>query len=103
MKAGVDEPDIDILINVLSGFNNLKTKVNDLDVGKLKIVTVDLKRLSDLVSEEVVKTTKYNKLNLKVNNIENKVPDVSTLIHINQYNTDKQGLEKKMEVWIKRY
>ena len=32
---------------------------------------------------------------MKVNNLEKKIPDVSTLIHINQYNIDKQSLEKK--------
>ena len=55
----------------------------------MKTVPVDLKRFSDVVtssdavSKEVVKKTKYNKLNLKVN----KFYDASTLIHINQYNT----------------
>ena len=52
--------------------NNLKTKVNDLDDGKLKTVPVDLKKLSHLVENEVVK----------------KNPDVVTLININQFNTD---------------
>ena len=32
----------------------------------------------------------YNKLNTKVNNLENNIPVATTLIHINQYNTDKQ-------------
>ena len=31
-----------------------------------------------------------------VNNLDKKVPDVTTLIHVNQYNTDKQNLEKKI-------
>ena len=31
----------------------------------------------------------------KVNNLGNKFPDVTTLIHINQYNTYKQNLERK--------
>ena len=34
----------------------LKTKVDDLDVGKLKPVPVDLKKLSDVVDNEVIKT-----------------------------------------------
>ena len=46
--------------------NNLKTKVDDLDVGKLKIVPVDLKKLSDVVDNEVVKSTKLNTLKTKV-------------------------------------
>ena len=31
-------------------------------------------------------------LKTKVNNIERNIPDVTTLIHINGYNTDKQNL-----------
>ena len=46
--------------------NNLKTKVDDLDVGKLKIVPVDLKKLSDVVDNEVVKSTKLDTLKTKV-------------------------------------
>ena len=29
---------------------------------------------------------------MKVNSLENKVPDTSTWTYINEYNTDKQGL-----------
>ena len=43
----------------------------------------------------VVKNTKFNTLKTKVNNSEMKIPDATTLIHINQYNKDKQNLEKK--------
>ena len=32
-----------------------------------------------------------------MNNLENKIPDASTLIQAIQYNTDKQNLEKKIE------
>ena len=32
---------------------------------------------------------------MKVNNLGKKIPDASTLIQINQYNVDKQSLEKK--------
>ena len=35
--------------------NNLKSKVDDLDVSKLKNVSMDLKRLTDLVDEKFVK------------------------------------------------
>ena len=42
--------------------NDLNTKVDDLDVGKLKTVPVDLKKLSDVVNNKVVKNTKFNKL-----------------------------------------
>ena len=47
------------------------------------------------MSKDVVQNTKFNKVNTKINNLEKKIPDATTLIHINQYNTDKQNLEKK--------
>ena len=74
--------------------NNLKTKVADLDIDKLKTIPVDLKKVSDVVSKEVGKNVKLNKLNTKVNNSEIKIPDGTTLIHTNQYNACKQNLEK---------
>ena len=37
-------------------------------------------------------------LKTKVNNIERNIPDVTTLIHINGYNTDKQNLEIPVQV-----
>ena len=43
------------MLNVLTSFRNLKTKVGDLDVGKLQAVPVDLKKLSDVVNNEFVK------------------------------------------------
>ena len=35
-------------------------------------------------------------LKTKVNNLKKKTPDLTALIHINQYNTDKQNLEKQI-------
>ena len=84
------------MVNVPTSLNNLKTKVDDLDVGKLKTVPVDLKKLSDVAANEVVKNTKFNTLKTKVNNSENKIPDATTLIHLNQCNTGKQNLENKI-------
>ena len=52
--------------------NNLKTKVDDLDVGKLKTTPVDFKKLSDVVDNEVVKNTKLKTLKTKVNILEKK-------------------------------
>ena len=46
MEAEVDKLDINKLINVPTGLNNLKTKVDDLDVGILKTVPVDLKKIN---------------------------------------------------------
>ena len=55
-----------------------------------------MKKLSDAVDNEVAKNTKFNTLKTKVNSSEKKISYARTLIHINQYNTDKQNLEKKI-------
>ena len=64
-------------------------------VGELKSISVELKNLSDVEVNEVVKNTKFDKLKTKVNNLEKKI-HIIIIIHINQYNTDKQNLEKKI-------
>ena len=84
MKAVVDKLDINKLANFPTGVNNLKIKVNDLDVGKLKTIPVDLKKSSVLLDNEVVKNTKFNTLKTKVHNLKKKIPDAFTLIHIIQ-------------------
>ena len=43
----------------------------------------------------MLKTQKFNILKTKLNSLEKKIPDATTLIYLNQYNTDKQNLEKK--------
>ena len=78
------------MVNLPAGLNNLKTQVDDLDVGKWETVPIDLKKLSDAVDKKMFKNTKFNKLNTKVNNLENKIP-------ANQHSKDKQSLEKKTE------
>ena len=54
-----------------------------------------LKKLSYVVSKEVVKT-KFSKLNMKVKSLEKKISDATTLIDIAQYNTDKKVWRKKI-------
>ena len=44
------------------------------------------------MDKEVVKTTKFNALETKVNKLDKKIPAPNTLIKINQYNTDKENL-----------
>ena len=90
MKAEVYKPEINKLANVPTSLNNLKTKVDDLDIGKLKTSPLDLKNLSDVLDNDVFKNTKLNTLKTKVSSLEEKIPNVTTLIHINQYNTYKQ-------------
>ena len=43
------------------------------DVDKLKIIAVNMKKLNHVVSEEVVQNAKFNKLSMKVNNLENNI------------------------------
>ena len=71
------------MVNVLTALSNFKTKVDNLDVNKLKTVPIDLKKLTDVMSKEVVKKTVYNKVNTKVNNLELKIPDASLFIQTN--------------------
>ena len=103
LKAGVDKTDINKLVNVPTSLNNLKINADDLDVGKFKTAPVGLKKLSDVVDNELVKSTKFNALKTKVNRLEKKIPDATTLIHINQYNIGKQNLEKKIGDVDKKY
>ena len=83
-KGVVDKLELNKLVNVLTGLDNLRIEVEDLDVDKLKTFPVDLKELGVVVSKEVVKNSKFNKLNSKVNNSDNSIPDATILIPINQ-------------------
>ena len=65
----------------------LKTEVDKIDIDKLKTVPVDLSKLSNVVKNEVVTKTVYDKLVAKVNNI-----DTSGFV----LKTDKSDLEKKI-------
>ena len=49
------------------------------------------------MKNKVIKKTVYDKIKTNVNNLKRKIPDTTTLNHINQYNTDKQNLEKEIE------
>ena len=44
-------------------------------------IPIDLKKSSNVVSKEVVKSTKFNTLKTNINNLEKKIPDVSTIFH----------------------
>ena len=64
MKADIDKVVINELVNVRTSLNNLKTKVDDLYVGKLKTVFA---KINDVVDKKVVKDKKFNTLQTKVN------------------------------------
>ena len=53
MKAEVGKLDINTLVDVQTILNNIKTKVDDLDVVRLNTVFVDFKNLNNVVDNEV--------------------------------------------------
>ena len=60
------------MVNVPTSLNNLKAKVDDLDVGKSRTVPADLEKLSDVVDNEVFKEANITTLKTKVKNLEKK-------------------------------
>ena len=75
---------------------NLKTEVDKLDIDKLVPVPVDLSKLSDVVKNDVVKKTVYDKLVAKVNSIDTSAFVLKTYDTDKKYDTDKTELEKKI-------
>ena len=83
----------------------LKTEFDKLDIGKLKPLPDGASKLSNVVTNEVIKKTEYDKLVGKVNNIDtsgfvlktnyntkitelgNKIPHTSGLVKKTNYNT----------------
>ena len=55
LKAEVGKLEINKLVKAPTGLNDLKTRLHDLDVGKLKIFTRDLEKFNGVVDKEVVK------------------------------------------------
>ena len=74
----------------LTNLASLKTEVDKLDIGKIATVSVDLSKLSNVVKNDVIKKTVYDKLATKVNNI-----DTNNFVLKIKYQTDKAEQEKK--------
>ena len=70
---------------------NLKTEVDKLDINKLVPVPTDLSKLSNVVKNDVVKKTVYDKLVAKVN-----ANDTSDFVSKTKYDTDKSELDNKI-------
>ena len=85
------------MVNLPTSLNDLKTNVENLDVGQLKTTPVVFKKYSHVVDNEVLKNIIFNTIKTKINSLEKEIPDATTLIHINQYKTDKQNVQKKLE------
>ena len=73
-----------------SDLPSLKAEDDKIDVKKWKTVPVDLSKISNVVNNDVVRKTVYNKLVVKVNNI-----DTSRFVLKIKYDPDKLDLEKK--------
>ena len=74
-----------------TNLSNLKTQVDKLDIDKLLPIPADLSKLGNVVKNDVVKKTVYNKLVAKVDNI-----DTSEFVLKTKYNADKTELENKI-------
>ena len=80
---------VDTLVSLKTNLSSLKTELDKLDIDKLVAIPNDLSKLSNVVKNEVIKKTEYNKLVTKVNNI-----DTSDFVLKTKYSTDKTELEK---------
>ena len=67
-----------------TNLSSLKTEVDKLDIDKLIPIPSDLSKLSNVVKNDVVKKTVFNKLVAKVDNT-----DTSDFVLKTKYNTDK--------------
>ena len=74
----------------------MKTKADNLDVDKFMTIPADLRKLSNVLNN-VVKTTVYDKLVIKVNATDTKIPSTGGLLTQTQYDSDKQGTKKKTD------
>ena len=90
----------------------LKTEVDKIDIDKLKTVPDDLAKLSNILKNEVVKKTDFsadtyvtrtkfstdtNALDYKIDNIEKKIPDISSLETKRNVTTLVNNLNNKID------
>ena len=74
---------------------NVKTEVDKLNVDKLSTIPVDLSKLGNVVKNDVVKKTVYDKLVPKVDNI-----DTSGLVKETDCNTKITEIENKILIIV---
>ena len=75
-----------------SNLASLKTEVDKIDADKLKTVPVDLAKLSNVVKNDVIKMTEYNKLVTIVDNI-----DTTNFVSRTKYEKDGIDFEDKID------
>ena len=104
-----------------SNLASLKTEVDKIGADKLKTVQVDLAKLSNVVKNDFIKKTEYNRLVTKVDNIDTinfvkktkyekngtdfedkidkidkKIPDVTNVVKKTNFNTKLTEIERKI-------
>ena len=70
---------------------SLKTEVDKLDIDKLKVVPTDLSKLSNVIKNDVVKKTEYDKVVGKVNKI-----DTTNFVLKTKYEKDGSDIKDKI-------
>ena len=75
-----------------SNLASLKTEVDKTDSDKLKTVPVDLAKLSNVVKNDVIKKTEYDKLVAKVNSI-----DKTNFVSRSKNEKDRSDFEDKIK------
>ena len=75
-----------------SNLASLKTEVDKLDIDKLMSVPIDLAKLSNVVKNDVVKKTEYDKFVNKVNGIDN-----TNFVSRTKYEKDESDFEDKID------
>ena len=83
-----------------TNLSSLKTEVDKLNIDKLVPVPTDLRKLSNVVKNDVVKKAAYDKLVAKVDNV-----DTSGFVLKTKYSNDKAEIENKIpdtSVLVKR-
>ena len=89
--AGVDISQLELKSNLVK----LRAHIYKNGADKLKPVTADLSKSSNVVNNDVVKKTVYDKLVAKANNI-----GTSGFVLKTKYNADKSDLEKKYIILV---
>ena len=92
LKSNTEKIDVDILKNVPSNPNNLKSKVEKLNADKLVPAPVDLSKLSNIVKNDVVKDVR----NAKRKNVEDKKPDNTNLATNTTLNAEIYEVKNKI-------
>lgn len=75
---------------------SLETILDYSDEDELKTIPADLSKLSN-VKDKFVKKTVYNKMIIKVNAIGTKTPSITGFVSKTHNDSDRQGLENKIE------